>query len=207
MDGEKVSDTWFPVVRAPRKLLVGYESPRSESGKEWNMAIKTLYVGNIPYSSNDEELIQHFAEYGGKNPRIIEGRGFAFVDIDGEKLDDAITAKHNSELGGRRLTVNEARPRGEGGGGGGGSRSYSGGGGGGYGGGGGRDRSDYTAVGGGFGGGWRRLRRRWRRWQRPRRTRWPQQRSRRRRTRILKPQNDLAGSPAGGPARPFCGYG
>ncbi len=113
------------------------------------MAIKTLYVGNIPYSVNEDELIQHFSAYGGKNPRIIEGRGFAFVDIEADQLEAAIADKNNSEMGGRRLTVNEARPRGEGGGGGG--RSFSGGGGGGgYGGGGG---SYGGGGGGGYGGG------------------------------------------------------
>ncbi len=127
------------------------------------MAIKTLYVGNIPYSANEEELVQHFAAYGGKNPRIIEGRGFAFVDIDSDHLEAAIADKNNSEMGGRRLTVNEARPRGEGGGGGGGSRSYGGGGGGGGsyggggggygGGGGGRDSGGYGGGGGGGRGG------------------------------------------------------
>jgi len=125
------------------------------------MAIKTLYVGNIPYSANEDELVQHFAAYGGKNPRIIEGRGFAFVDIDSDHLEAAIADKNNSEMGGRRLTVNEARPRGEGGGGGGGGRSYGGGGGGGYsggggggggyGGGGGRDSGGYGGGGGGGG--------------------------------------------------------
>ena len=124
------------------------------------MAIKTLYVGNIPYSANEDELVQHFAAYGGKNPRIIEGRGFAFVDIEADHLEAAIADKNNSEMGGRRLTVNEARPRGEGGGGGGGGRSYGGGGGGGgfggggggYGGGG-RDSGGYGGGGGGGGGG------------------------------------------------------
>jgi len=121
------------------------------------MAIKTLYVGNIPYSANEDELVQHFAAYGGKNPRIIEGRGFAFVDIDSDHLEAAIADKNNSEMGGRRLTVNEARPRGEGGGGGGGGRSYGGGGGGGYSGGGGggggygRDSGGYGGGGGGGG--------------------------------------------------------
>ncbi|MDR3692363.1 MAG: hypothetical protein P4L46_23470 [Fimbriimonas sp.] len=119
------------------------------------MAIKTLYVGNIPYSANEDELVQHFAAYGGKNPRIIEGRGFAFVDIDSDHLEAAIADKNNSEMGGRRLTVNEARPRGEGGGGGGGGRSFGGGGGGyGGGGGGGRDSGGYGGGGGGgYGGG------------------------------------------------------
>src|ERR1041384_6304865 len=120
------------------------------------MAIKTLYVGNIPYSATEDEILQHFSSYGSKNPRIIEGRGFAFVDVDADQLDAAITDKNNSELSGRRLTVNEARPRGEGGG----NRSFGGGagrssgGGGGYGGGsgyggGGGDRGGYGSGGGG----------------------------------------------------------
>ena len=113
------------------------------------MAIKTLYVGNIPYSANEDELVQHFAAYGGKNPRIIEGRGFAFVDIEADHLEAAIADKNNSEMGGRRLTVNEARPRGEGGGGGG----RSGGGGGGYSGGGGGGGYSGGGGGGGYGGG------------------------------------------------------
>jgi|SRR5579862_2236875 len=117
------------------------------------MAIKTLYVGNIPYSATEEEILAHFSSYGSKNPRIIEGRGFAFVDVDAEQLDAAIADRNNSELGGRKLTVNEARPRGEGGSrsfsGGGAGRSFSGGGGdrGGYGGGG------YAGDRGGYGGG------------------------------------------------------
>ena len=80
------------------------------------MAIKTLYVGNIPYSATEDEMIAQFAAYGGQNPRIIEGRGFAFIDVDADQMDAAINDKHNAEVGGRRLTVNEARPRAEGGG-------------------------------------------------------------------------------------------
>ncbi len=99
------------------------------------MAIKTLYVGNIPYSATEDELIAQFAAYGGQNPRVIEGRGFAFIDVDADRLDSAIEDKHDSEMGNRRLTVNEARPRESGG-----DRPGGGGhgGGGGYGGGGGR---------------------------------------------------------------------
>ena len=115
------------------------------------MATKTLYVGNIPYSSTEEDLIKHFSACGARNPRIIEGRGFAFVDIDGEKVEEAISATDNMEMAGRRLKVNEARPRGEGGGGGGGGRS--GGGGGGFGGGGGGGRDFGGGGGGGYGGG------------------------------------------------------
>jgi RNA recognition motif-containing protein len=116
------------------------------------MATKTLYVGNLPYSATEEDLFQHFAPYNPSSARIIEGRGFAFLDVDADKVDEAINDKNNSEMGGRRLMVNEARPKGEGGGGGGGNRSggYGGGGGGGYGGGGG---GGYGGGGGGRSGG------------------------------------------------------
>lgn len=125
------------------------------------MSTKTLYVGNLPYSASEDDLLEHFGPFNPKNPRIIEGRGFAFVDIDAEHLDTAITDKNNSEMGGRRLTVNEARPKGEGGGGrnyggGGGGGNYGGGGGGGYsggGGGGGYGGSGSYGGGGGRGGG------------------------------------------------------
>lgn len=110
------------------------------------MATKTLYVGNLPYSINEGDLQQHFGPYGGTNARIIEGRGFGFIDIDADQLEAAIADKNQKDLGGRTLTVNEAQPKGAGGGGGGG-RS---GGGGGYGGGGGGGRS---GGGGGYGGG------------------------------------------------------
>lgn len=107
------------------------------------MANKTLYVGNLPYSIDESALTAHFSTYGSSNARIIEGRGFGFIDIDADQLDAAIADKHNSVLNGRTLTVNEARPREERpSGGGGGGRS-----GGGYGGGG--------RSGGGYGGGGR----------------------------------------------------
>lgn len=96
----------------------------------------------------ESELIDTFAAYGASSARVVEGRGFGFVDIEADQLDSAIADKHNSQMGGRTITVNEARPREDrGGGGGGGGRSYGGGGGGGYGGGGGR------GGGGGYGGG------------------------------------------------------
>jgi cold-inducible RNA-binding protein len=99
------------------------------------MSVKTLFVGNIPYSATETDLMDHFADYGGTNVRIIEGRGFAFVDVEADRCGSAIEDKHNSEMSGRRLNVDEARPRqSNGGGGGGGAGFRSGGGGGGYGG-------------------------------------------------------------------------
>lgn len=117
------------------------------------MANKTLYVGNLPYSVNEQQLAQHFSSYGSTNARIVEGRGFGFVDIDAANLEAAIADKNNSQLDGRTITVNEARPKTEGGG----SRSGGGGGGGSYGGG----RSGGGGGGGGFSGGGRSRGGRW----------------------------------------------
>ncbi len=104
-----------------------------------------IYVGNLPYSTDAEQLRSLFAEGGRKvedvaiiTDRITgQPRGFAFVQMANEEdAKRAIEALHGSNFGGRTLTVNEARPR-EGGGGGGGGGGYRGGGGGGRGG---RDR-------------------------------------------------------------------
>lgn len=93
------------------------------------MATKTLYVGNLPYSSSESDLLDHFSAYNASKARIVEGRGFGFVDIDEEMLETAISEKHDSDMNGRKLTVNEARPRVSGG-----NRDFGGGYGGGYGG-------------------------------------------------------------------------
>jgi RNA recognition motif-containing protein len=118
------------------------------------MATKTLYVGNLSYDVTESELQAFFSTYSSANPRIIEGRGFGFVDIDAEQLTSAIADNDQKEFKGRKLTVNEAQPKGSGGGNrssGGGSYSSSrssGGGGGGYG------RSSGGSSGGSRGGRW-----------------------------------------------------
>jgi len=113
------------------------------------MASKTLYVGNLPYSATEDELFQFFKNYNPTQARIVEGRGFAFVDVEADMAETAINETNDADMGGRKLKVNEARPKGEGGGGGG----YGGGGGGGYGGGGG-GRGGGGNRGGGGGGRW-----------------------------------------------------
>ena len=75
------------------------------------MATKSLYVGNLSYSTTESALLEAFAPYGASQVRIVEGRGFGFIDIDADKMDAAIADKHNSQLDGRTLTVNEAKPR------------------------------------------------------------------------------------------------
>jgi RNA recognition motif-containing protein len=104
------------------------------------MENKRLFVGNLSFSATEEDLLNAFAEFRPSSPRIIGDRGFAFIEIPGDQLDDCIAKMDGQEVRGRAIRVSEAKPREDRGGGGGG---YGGGGGGrgGYGGGGGgRDR-------------------------------------------------------------------
>ncbi|MEN9344478.1 MAG: hypothetical protein RLZZ453_1265 [Chlamydiota bacterium] len=81
-------------------------------------ANKKLYVGSLPFSTTEEELHELFSAYGAiSSVRIITdkftgmSKGFGFVEM--ENLDDAqkaIDALNGSNLGGRTLIVNAARP-------------------------------------------------------------------------------------------------
>jgi len=78
----------------------------------------TLYVGNLPWSLTEDELIDAFSSVGPvQEVRIItdretgRSRGFGFVDVDDEAAVKVIQAMDGFELKGRRLIVNEARPR------------------------------------------------------------------------------------------------
>ena len=124
---------------------------------------KKLYVGNLSYQVDSSQLEELFGNYGTvQSAQVIQDRdtgrskGFGFVEMDSDaEAQAAIDGLHDQEWGGRRLTVNEARPREDRGGGGGGGRGgYGGGGGGrgGYGGGGGGGRGGYGGGGGGYGG-------------------------------------------------------
>ena len=122
---------------------------------------KKLYVGNISFQTTNEELMQAFGQYGTvTNAQVVtdretgRSRGFAFVEM-ADGGDEAVAAMNGALLGGRTLTVNEARPREERPRSGGGGGYGGGGGGGGYGGGGGGGRGGYGGGGdrGGYGGG------------------------------------------------------
>ena len=106
--------------------------------------MKNIFVGNLSFSTTEDELRQMFEAHGQVDRVSImtdrdtgRSRGFGFVEMasneDGEK---AITALNGSQTGGRTLNVNEARPKTERAGGGGG---------------GGRDRGDRGGRGGGGG--------------------------------------------------------
>ena len=109
--------------------------------------MKNIFVGNLSFNTNEDELRQAFEAYGQVDRVSImtdrdtgRSRGFGFVEMasseDGEK---AIAALNGAQIGGRTINVNEARPKTERVGGGGG-------------GGGGRDRGERGGRGGGGGG-------------------------------------------------------
>jgi RNA recognition motif-containing protein len=118
--------------------------------------MKKLYVGNLPFSTNDAELRSMFEPHGQvASAQVVtdretgRSRGFGFVEMpNDDEAQKAIEAMDGNTVGGRPLKVNEAKPR-EAGGGFGGNRGggFGSGGRGGFGGGGGGR--------GGFGGGGR----------------------------------------------------
>ena len=94
---------------------------------------RKLYVGNFPYETGETELQELFSRAGNvESVKVMRdmatgrARGFAFVEMTtDDEAQKAIADLNEFQMGGRALTVNEARPK----------PAYSGGGGGGYGGG------------------------------------------------------------------------
>ena len=80
---------------------------------------KKLYVGNLPFQTDDNELRETFSKYGAvASARVItdretgRSRGFGFVEFDDDSsADEAMRALDGSDMGGRPLKVNEARDR------------------------------------------------------------------------------------------------
>ena len=101
---------------------------------------KKIYVGNMPFSTTEEEIRTLFGEAGPVTSVSVitdrftgRSRGFAFVEMGDAEADKAVQMLNGRKIGDRALVVNEARPMGErkpgGGGGGGGFRGGGGGGG------------------------------------------------------------------------------
>ena len=79
---------------------------------------KNIYVGNLPWSSTEEEVRAAFEAYGEViSVKLIEDRetgrprGFGFVEMEDAGADEAIKNLDGSDFGGRNIKVNEARPR------------------------------------------------------------------------------------------------
>jgi cold-inducible RNA-binding protein len=80
---------------------------------------RKLYVGNLPYEVGETELQELFARAGSvesvsvmRDQATGRGRGFAFVEMaTDEEAQNAINQLNATQVGGRSLTVNEARPK------------------------------------------------------------------------------------------------
>ena len=80
---------------------------------------RKLYVGNLPYETSETELQELFGQFGSVDSvRVMRdmatgrARGFAFVEMaNNDEGQRAIAALNGRELGGRALTINEARPK------------------------------------------------------------------------------------------------
>jgi RNA recognition motif-containing protein len=80
-----------------------------------------IYVGNLPYSLNEEDLKAAFSQFGEVSSASIimdsmsgQSKGFGFVEMpENSEADEAIKALNESALNGRNIKVNQARPRGE----------------------------------------------------------------------------------------------
>ncbi len=89
--------------------------------------MKKIYVGNLPWSTTDDELRELFAAHGPVQSATVvtdretgRSRGFGFVEMDANAAKEAITRLNGKDVGSRQLRVNEAqeRPKRTGGGGG-----------------------------------------------------------------------------------------
>ncbi|MFC1722447.1 RNA recognition motif domain-containing protein [Patescibacteria group bacterium] len=79
--------------------------------------MKKLYIGNLPYSYNDQELADLLSEYGEVSSAVViidrargRSKGFGFVELDDEGADKALAELNNKEVEGRVLKVSEAKP-------------------------------------------------------------------------------------------------
>ena len=79
---------------------------------------KTIYVGNLPWEATDGDLQELVAPHAtvlsvrvATDRETGRSRGFGFVEVEDGQLQQAIDALQNVEMGGRILTINEARPR------------------------------------------------------------------------------------------------
>ncbi|MDH7511950.1 MAG: RNA-binding protein [Clostridiales bacterium] len=77
------------------------------------MSASKLYVGNLNYRTTEEKLKDLFSQFGEVNSvNILQGRGFGFVEMaTPESAQDAKAKLNGTEFDGRKIIVNDARPR------------------------------------------------------------------------------------------------
>jgi len=102
-----------------RALAGPGEANQIARGASEETEMTRIYVGNLPFSASNDDVRNLFEAFGGVESVTLitdretgRPRGFGFVEMnDSEEADTAIRALDNSEMGGRTLKVNEARPR------------------------------------------------------------------------------------------------
>ena len=74
--------------------------------------MKRIYVGNLPWSTTDEELQEAFAKFGAVNSAVVikdretgRSRGFGFVEMDGSDADKAIEEMNGQNMGSRAVAI------------------------------------------------------------------------------------------------------
>jgi RNA recognition motif-containing protein len=77
-----------------------------------------LYVGNLPWNTTEEELKDFFSSFGAVESVTIvtdretgRSRGFGFVEVDGDAVDEIVATADGQEFGGRNLRVDKAQER------------------------------------------------------------------------------------------------
>ncbi len=80
--------------------------------------MKSIYVGNLPFSASEDELRTMFSSYGNvQSVKIVtdrdtgKPRGFAFVQMDADRAATAVQELNGRQMGGRTLRINEAQER------------------------------------------------------------------------------------------------
>lgn len=80
--------------------------------------MKSIYIGNLPFSATEEDIRDLFSPYGAVHAvKLVtdretgQPRGFGFVEMEESAAASAIAALNGKELGGRSLRINEARER------------------------------------------------------------------------------------------------
>ena len=94
------------------------DTQTTSSSTDVNSDVKTLYVGNLPYRANEAAVRELFSNYGNvesvrlmKDKHTGKRRGFGFVEMSANDLDQAITALNDTEFLQRTLKVREAKER------------------------------------------------------------------------------------------------
>jgi cold-inducible RNA-binding protein len=109
----------------PPRLAENSILPPSSSLSNVGETMKKLFVGNLDFGATEESIRSAFEAYGAVERVSLmtdrdtgRSRGFAFVEMtDASEADRAIAGLNGTNLGGRAINVNEARPKTEGGGG------------------------------------------------------------------------------------------